>query len=117
VPASKLGSYNANYYSSDAYRLDEEKISKLENKSSIALSIFWIIYSIILLAVGIVGKYKSVRLGGLMLLLLAILKLFFVDLWSLGTLYRIISSISLGIVLLAISFVYQKYRDALREII
>jgi uncharacterized membrane protein len=115
--AGKYGSYDAGYYSSDAYKASRDKIEKLENKSSISLSIFWIIYSIILLAVGIVGKYKGVRIGGLALLLLAILKLFFVDLWNLGTLYRIISSISLGVVLLAISFVYQKYKDKLREII
>ncbi|HPN54316.1 MAG TPA: DUF2339 domain-containing protein [Candidatus Moranbacteria bacterium] len=113
----KMGNYDNNYYSSNEYKLSQEKIEKLENKSSIALSIFWLVYSIILLAVGIIGKYKGVRLGGLALLILAILKLFFYDLWSLGTLYRIISSISLGAVLLAISFVYQKYKKNIKEII
>ena len=113
----KRGAYDNNYYSSNEYELSREKVKKLENKSSIALSIFWLIYSIILLAVGIIGKYKGARLGGLALLILAIFKLFFYDLWSLGTLYRIISSISLGVVLLAISFVYQKYKNTIKEII
>ncbi|HOX10950.1 MAG TPA: DUF2339 domain-containing protein [Candidatus Moranbacteria bacterium] len=113
----KMGAYDNDYYDSNEYKLGREKIEKLENRSSIALSIFWLIYSIILLAVGIIGKYKGVRLGGLALLILAILKLFFYDLWSLGTLYRIISSISLGAVLLAISFVYQKYKNTIKEII
>lgn len=113
----KMGAYDNDYYDSNEYKLSLEKIEKLENRSSIALSIFWLIYSIILLAVGIIGKYKGVRLGGLALLILAILKLFFYDLWSLGTLYRIISSISLGAVLLAISFVYQKYKNTIKEII
>ncbi|MFH1564565.1 MAG: DUF2339 domain-containing protein [bacterium] len=58
-----------------------------------------------------------VRLGGIGLLSLAILKLFFYDLWGLGTLYRIISSISLGVALLSISFAYQKYKDKIKEII
>ncbi len=106
-----------NYYDSPQYKLNQEKIEKLQNKSSISLSIFWLIYAIMLLVIGVLGKYKAVRVGGLALLLLAILKLFFVDLWSLGTLYRIISSISLGVVLLSISFVYQKYRDVIKEII
>jgi uncharacterized membrane protein len=105
------------YYNSSAFKLNQSKIEKLQNKSSISLSIFWLIYAIILLAVGVMGKYKSVRVGGLMLLLLAIIKLFFIDLWSLGTLYRIISSMSLGVVLLAISFVYQKYKNTIKEII
>lgn len=114
---NRMSTYDNDYYSSSEYKLSKEKIEKLESRSSIALSIFWLIYSIILLAVGIVGKYKGIRLGGLALLILAIFKLFFYDLWSLGTLYRIISSISLGAVLLAISFVYQKYKNTIKEII
>jgi hypothetical protein len=112
---SKYG--QSGYYSSLQYKSSQATIVSLENKSSISLSIFWLIYAIGLLAVGVIGKYKSVRIGGLALLILAILKLFFVDLWSLGTLYRIISSISLGVVLMAISFVYQKYKGVIKEII
>jgi uncharacterized membrane protein len=96
---------------------ESEQIKSLTNKRSISLSIFWLIYSMILLVVGMAWKHKGVRFGGLSLLALAIFKLFFVDLWSLGTLYRIISSISLGVVLLSISFVYQKNKEALKEII
>lgn len=91
--------------------------TQLENKSSISLSIFWIIYAIILLCVGVLLRSRGVRIGGLALLLFAILKLFFYDLWSLGTLYRIISSMSLGVVLLSVSYAYQKYKDKIKEII
>lgn len=118
VPGKSSARYNSkDYYSSNDYKLAQEKIEKLESRSSIILSIFWLIYSIILLAIGIVSKNKGVRLGGLALLILAIFKLFFIDLWSLGTLYRIISSISLGAVLLAVSFVYQKNKNYIKEII
>jgi uncharacterized membrane protein len=96
---------------------NREKIGKIRNKNSVTLSIFWLLYGIILLVVGISGKYKKVRIGGLVLLTLAIFKLFFIDLWNLGTLYRIISSISLGVVLLGISFSYQKFKDKIKEII
>lgn len=108
---------NADYYNAEAYKLSRQQITKLENKSSIALSLFWICYAIILLVSGIVSKNKLIRVGGMLLLILSILKLFFYDLWNLGTLYRIISSISLGVVLLSISFAYQKYRDKIKEII
>ncbi|PIP28565.1 MAG: hypothetical protein COX29_00440 [Candidatus Moranbacteria bacterium CG23_combo_of_CG06-09_8_20_14_all_35_22] len=110
-----LNSYNSNYYRSDDVYY--EQVKKMKNKSSVSLSIFWLIYGIILMSIGIFGKYKAVRIGGMLLFILAILKLFFYDLWELGTLYRIISSISLGIVLLGISFSYQKYKEKLREII
>lgn len=95
--------------------LDSEEMSSLRNRSSIYLSIFWLFYAIALILIGFTGRYKLVRLGGIALLSLSILKLFFYDLWSLGTLYRIISSICLGIVLLAISFLYQKYKHIIKE--
>jgi len=104
-------------FDSFKYQSQYEDMKKLRNRRDISLSLFWLFYAIVVLAVGFLKKYKSIRLGGIALLLLAIFKLFFYDLWSLGTLYRIISSISLGVVLLSISFVYQKYKDKLKEII
>jgi uncharacterized membrane protein len=101
----------------DGYRNTWEIRRQLENKSSISLSIFWIIYAIILLAVGVLLRSRGVRIGGLVLLLFAILKLFFYDLWSLGTLYRIISSMTLGVVLLTVSYAYNKYKNKIKEII
>ncbi len=82
---------------------------------SVAMSFWWIVYSIIILAIGFGGKMKKLRLGGLSLLSIAILKLFFVDLWDLGVPYRIVSSIVLGGSLLLISFVYQKYKDLIKR--
>lgn len=113
----KYGKRQNEYYDSSAYRSYSIKLDKLESRSSVTLSLFWLFYGIVLMVGGIVGKYKGVRLGGMALLILAILKLFFFDLWSLGTLYRIVSSISLGVVLLSISFAYQKYHDKIKEII
>jgi hypothetical protein len=111
---------NRNGFSDESpadYQKNIEAVDKLKNRRDISLSLFWLVYAMAVLAVGFWKKYKSVRLGGILLLLLSILKLFFYDLWSLGTLYRIISSISLGVVLLLISFAYQKYKDKLKEII
>jgi len=97
--------------------INHEKINKLESKNSVSLSLFWLFYGIILVIVGFFLRNKGVRVGGLLLFTLAIFKLFFYDLWNMGTLYRIISSMSLGVVLLVISFVYQKYKDKIKEII
>jgi uncharacterized membrane protein len=94
-----------------------EQIIKIQSRASISISIFWLIYAIILITIGFVKRFKWVRIGGITLLGVAIFKLFFIDLWNLGQLYRIIASISLGLVLLAISFVYQKYKHLFKEII
>jgi len=117
----KANNLNKNYAIQDQY--EKESISirnemrSIANRNSVALSIFSLIYGVILLIIGIAGGLKGARVGGIILLVIAILKLFFFDLWNQGQLYRIISSITLGVVLLAISFVYQKYKDRLREII
>jgi hypothetical protein len=116
INSEKAQSYSS-YYQTKDYKDSVEKIKKLKNKESITLSIFWLLYGIILVLIGFATKSKLIRSGGMLLLILAILKLFFYDLWNLGTLYRIISSISLGAILLAISFVYQKYRDKIKDII
>ncbi|MEI7498623.1 MAG: DUF2339 domain-containing protein [Candidatus Falkowbacteria bacterium] len=94
-----------------------QQITKLQNRSSVSLSIFWLLYGIGLMILGFSRSLKKVRLGGLVLLLLAILKLFFYDLWGLGGLYRVCATISLGVVLLAVSFAYQKYKDKIKEMI
>lgn len=93
------------------------QILRLQNRASISISIFWLVYAILLITIGFVRRSKWVRIGGIVLLGVAIFKLFFIDLWNLGQLYRIIASISLGLVLLAISFVYQKYKHIFKEII
>jgi uncharacterized membrane protein len=111
------GSFRSDSSYREKDKLLREKMKKIENQSSVSLSLFWLFYGIILMLVGFFARIKGVRIGGMLLFMLAILKLFFYDLWSLGTLYRIISSISLGIVLLSISFAYQKYKDKIKEII
>lgn len=116
LPANKFGGNN-NSYQTLEYSQSQEKITNLKSSNSIALSIFWLLYAIGLVAFGMVRASKRVRIGGMALLSLAILKLFFVDLWSLGRLYQIISSMSLGVVLLLVSFVYQKYKDLVKKII
>jgi uncharacterized membrane protein len=42
-----------------------------------------------------------------------ILKIFIYDLSFLETLYRIFSFIGLGVILLAVSYLYQKYKDVI----
>lgn len=116
---SKFGKSLNNNYAYDKIRCNEldEEIVTATNRASVSISLFWLIYAILLIILGFLRKYKWVRIGGMSLLSIAILKLFFVDLWSLGQLYRIIASISLGLVLLGISFLYQKYKHVFKEIV
>ena len=57
------------------------------------------------------GATPPLRYAGLILFLVVVLKVFFVDLDRLDSFYRIIAFIILGILTLAGSFMYLKYRE------
>ena len=75
-----------------------------------ALSTVWVLYSILLMGLGIMKRYKSIRIMAIILFYLTTFKVFLYDLSSLETLYRIFSFIGLGLILLATSYLYQRYR-------
>ncbi len=74
-----------------------------------AYSLGWAVFALILLVVGIHRKTRPARYAGIGLLTITMLKLFLHDLWSLGGLYRIGSFIGLALVLIVVSFLYQRY--------
>ena len=98
-------------------RLNSEKIKKIRGVNSTSLTVLWALYAIILLAFGIQGKKRLLRLMGIGLLGIVIAKLFLYDLWSMGGIYRIVSSITLGVILLSASFAYSKYKEKIKEMI
>jgi hypothetical protein len=57
------------------------------------------------------------RLTALAILALCIGKLFAIDFWEMGSSDRYLTLIVLGAVLLAISFLYSKYREKLRQLL
>ena len=75
----------------------------------IELSIFWGFYSLTLVILGIWKRKKHLRIGGIVLFSLTLLKLFLYDLAHLNTISKTIVLVSLGILLLIISFSYNKY--------
>lgn len=110
-------------------------LSPLESRVRTALSILgttlvtWLLYErvsggyltvacgaqgVALLAAGFPLRERVLRLQGLALLLFCILKLFLYDLRNLETLYRILSFITLGLILLGVSWVYTRFRDRIR---
>lgn len=75
----------------------------------LALSLFWLIYALALLAGGVWKKSAAVRWQALTLLGGVIGKVFLFDLSFLERFYRIVSFILLGLALLLISFYYQRH--------
>ncbi len=78
----------------------------------LGLSIFWGIYALALIMIGIWQKKKKhLRIGAISLFGVTLLKLFFYDISHLDTISKTILFVSLGILLLVISFLYNKFKD------
>ena len=83
--------------------------------SNATISIMYAIAAFIWIILGFKIKNKPTRKAGLFLSMAAVVKLLVIDTWGLSTGMRIISYISLGILLMLISFVYQKLSKMLDE--
>ncbi|MGD9546745.1 MAG: DUF2339 domain-containing protein [Candidatus Krumholzibacteriia bacterium] len=81
----------------------------------VAISIFWTLYGGGTIWAGFLTGKKALRLAGMALLAAVILKVFLVDMRALSPGFRIISFVGVGILLLAISLLYQRERRAKGE--
>lgn len=81
----------------------------------LSLSLVWAAYGGAMLLFGHVRQQRTLRLLALALLAATTVKVFFFDLSELEKFYRIVSFIALGVVLLAVSFLYQQRQRRARE--
>jgi uncharacterized membrane protein len=81
----------------------------------VLLSAFWAIVGLAGIVVGLLRDVRLLRLGGLALLGLAAVKVFLYDLAELESIYRALSFIALGLLLLGGAFAYQRIRKEARE--
>ena len=77
----------------------------------LGLSIVWGIYALLLIILGIWKGKQHLRIGAIVLFAITLIKLAAYDLTHLDTIAKTIVFVSLGILLLIISFLYNKYKD------
>jgi uncharacterized membrane protein len=85
--------------------------------SGSVLTMVWGIEGLALLAAGFPLRDRALRLPGLALLLFCIGKLFVFDLRNLETMYRILSFVALGVILLGVSWMYARFRTRIKELL
>ncbi len=85
----------------------------LSQNHKIGFPILWGIASFILIALGLKTKKKHLRIISLTLLLITLLKLFIVDIRGISEGGKIAAFISLGVLLLVVSFMYQRLKKLL----
>ncbi len=81
----------------------------------LGLSILWGVYSLLLIALGIWKKKKYLRIGAIVLFGVTLIKLFIYDISHLSTIAKTIVFVSLGLLLLIISFLYNKYKNIISD--
>lgn len=81
----------------------------------LGLSILWSVYSLLLVSLGIYKKKKYLRISALVLFGVTLAKLFLYDISNLSTISKTIVLIVLGLLLLIISFLYNKFKDKIGD--
>ena len=101
-------------FDSNIFELDSDTKSYAKG---LGLTIFWGMYASILLVIGISKRSYQIRSAAIFLLGIPVVKLFIYDTFNLEQIYRIISYVFLGILLIIGGFIYQKYEDRIKEFI
>jgi uncharacterized membrane protein len=105
----------------DFLRIDEPYIVEdvfdyiHEQVIKVALPILWGVIAFVFLNIGIRKQLKQLRVMALVLLAVTLLKLFAYDINDVSKAGKIIAFIILGVVLLVMSFMYQKIKTILTD--
>jgi len=102
-------------YTSVIWILSSELLSWLDimdytQSYKLTLSILWGVSALGLISIGIWKKKKHLRIAAILLFAVTLIKLFVYDISHLDTISKTIVFVSLGVLLLIISFLYNKYR-------
>jgi uncharacterized membrane protein len=89
--------------------------ANLESAETVSISILMAAYGAILVALGVLTRAGINRVLGLGLLAVVVAKLYLYDVWQLEKVYRIVAFSFLGVVLLATSYLYSRYRSKIEN--
>lgn len=81
------------------------------------LAVCWALLGLALFGLGLALRVRAYRLSGLALLALCLGHVLFIDVWELDPVPRIISFLTLGLALLALGFVYNRWQETLRKLL
>ncbi len=90
-------------------------IGESNQSYKLGLSILWGVYALSLIILGIWKNKKYLRIAAIVLFGVTLVKLFFYDIASLTTISKTIVFVSLGLLLLIISFLYNKYKHKITD--
>ena len=86
-----------------------------ENNNTSYLTGSWAALALVLFTCGIVLRERVYRWLGLTILACALGRVMVIDVWKFETIFRVLSFMVLGVVLLVLGFVYNKYQEKIKE--
>lgn len=103
--------------SMDIHRFFTAYLESAEYLERITISLFWLLYAVGALVLGIAKRSTFARQLAMALFVLAGLKVFLFDSLQLNDIYRFVSFISLGIILLVVGYLYYRFKDRIRTFV
>ncbi|MBK7428309.1 MAG: DUF2339 domain-containing protein [Saprospiraceae bacterium] len=86
-----------------------------EDFHKLGLSIFWGSFAVGMVGIGIYWRKQHLRVAAIVLFSCTLIKLFFYDISHLNTISKTVVFVSLGVLLLIISFLYNKYKHLMLD--
>ena len=83
--------------------------------SGFYLTANWAVFALLILGAGLWLQERVYRWLGLTVLACAMARVVIFDVWKLGTIYRVLSFLALGLVLVVLGFIYNKYQEKIRS--
>jgi uncharacterized membrane protein len=81
--------------------------------SGIVVTLLWLLTAVVLFAVGVKLKAIALRMAAISLMGITLVKLVLLDSLTFSTIQKVIAYLVLGVLLLLVSFFYQKFREQL----
>ncbi len=93
-----------------------EELLNVDQESGVhlTLTVLWALYGIGVIVIGFLRDESRIRLAGMALLAVTIIKLFVFDVFLLEQIYRVAAFVTLGVLLLGTGLAYQRYSTELR---
>jgi uncharacterized membrane protein len=83
------------------------------NWDGIIVTLLWLLTAVLIFSLGVYRKSVPIRMTAILLMGITLLKLVLLDSLSFSPIQKIIAYVVLGILLLVVSFFYQKFRKQL----
>ena len=85
------------------------------NEFYLTLTAAWALLALVLFITGITLRERMYRWLGLAILAGALGRVVFIEVWKMETIFKILSFTALGLVLLVLGFIYNKYQEKIKE--